>query len=284
MVLEIFRKQKNVAAQSESENRDIPEGIWSKCGRCGEILLNKDLIKNYKACHKCGFYFRLTAPERINMILDAGSFREMDANLLPVNPFKLADYANKLIEARKKSGLNEAVVSGEGAIEKIPVVIVVMDTNFMMASMGTVVGEKITRAIEAAAAGRKPLVIFAASGGARMQEGILSLMQLAKTVEALARLSEAGQLYITVMTDPTTGGVSASFAALGDIILAEPEAMIGFTGPRVIEQTIRQRLPEGFQRAEFFKQHGFIDQIVPRPQLKETLAAILGLHLQGESK
>lgn len=281
MVLDAFRKQKNAAAQSEPENRDIPEGIWSKCGRCGEILLNKDLIKNYKVCH-CGFHFRLTAPERIQMTLDSGSFREMDADMLPVNPFELTDYASKLIEARNKSGLNEAVVYGEGTIDKIPVVIVVMDTNFMMASMGTVVGEKITRAIEFATAAGLPLIIFAASGGARMQEGILSLMQLAKTVEALARLSEAGQLYITVITDPTTGGVSASFAALGDIILAEPESMIGFTGPRVIEQTIRQKLPEGFQRAEFFKQHGFIDKIVPRPQMKETLAKILELHLQGE--
>ncbi len=281
LVLEAFRKQKNAAAQSESENRDIPEGIWSKCGRCGEIILNKDLLKNYKVC-QCGFHFRLTAPERIQMTLDSGSFREYDAALLPVNPFELPDYANKLVEARNKSGLNEAVVYGEGTINSFPLVIVVMDTNFMMASMGTVVGEKITRAIEMAAAARKPLVIFSASGGARMQEGILSLMQLTKTVQALARLSEAGQLYVTVITDPTTGGVSASFAALGDIILAEPESMIGFTGPRVIEQTIRQKLPEGFQRAEFFKEHGFIDKIVPRPQMKETLARLLALHLQGE--
>ncbi|MDD4766286.1 MAG: acetyl-CoA carboxylase, carboxyltransferase subunit beta [Desulfotomaculaceae bacterium] len=278
MVLDAFRKQKNATAPLESENRDIPDGIWSKCGRCGEILLNKDLIKKYKVC-QCGFHFRLTALERIQMTLDSGSFREIDAGLLPVNPFALSDYAVKLDEARKKSGLNEAVVYGEGTIDKIPVVVVVMDTNFMMASMGTVAGEKITRAIELAAAERKPLIIFAASGGARMQEGILSLMQLAKTVEALARLSEAGQLYITVITDPTTGGVSASFAALGDIILAEPDSMIGFTGPRVIEQTIRQKLPEGFQRAEFFKQHGFIDKIVPRPQMKETLAKLLTLHL-----
>lgn len=281
MVLDAFRKQKNVAAQSESEKRDIPEDIWSKCGKCGEILLNKDLLKNYKVC-KCGFHFRLTAPERLQMTLDGGSFSEMDAGIIPVNPFELSDYANKLVEARNKSGLNEAVVYGEGTVNKIPVVIVVMDTNFMMASMGTVVGEKITRAIEYAAAAGKPLVIFSASGGARMQEGILSLMQLAKTVEALGRLSDAGQLYITVVTDPTTGGVSASFAALGDIILAEPESMIGFTGPRVIEQTIRQTLPEGFQRAEFFKQHGFIDKIVPRPQMKDTLAKLLELHLQGE--
>lgn len=282
MVLEAFRKQKQITVQPDAENRDIPEGIWSKCSRCSEILLNKDLIKNYKVCHKCGFHFRLTAAERIKMTLDEGSFREMDANILPVNPFKLADYERKISEARKKSGLNEAVVAGEGTIAGVPVVTAIMDTNFMMGSMGTVVGEKITRAIEAATAKRKPLIIFAASGGARMQEGILSLMQLAKTVEALARLSEAGQLYISVLTDPTTGGVSASFAALGDVILAEPEAMIGFTGPRVIEQTIRQKLPEGFQRAEFFEQHGFVDKIVSRSQMKETLAKLLKLHLQGE--
>lgn len=282
LVLEVFRKKKQVAVQSEAENRDIPEGIWIKCTRCNEILLSKDLDKNYKVCQKCGFYFRLTVAERIKMTLDEGSFREMDAGMLPVNPFKLADYDNKLIEARKRSGLNEAVVTGEGTIEGFPVIIAVMDTSFMMASMGTVVGDKITRAIEAATAKQKPLIIFCASGGARMQEGILSLMQLAKTVEALAKLDEAGQLYISVLTDPTTGGVSASFAALGDVILAEPEAMIGFTGPRVIEQTIRQKLPEGFQRAEFFKEHGFVDKIVPRPQMKETLAKLLELHLQGE--
>jgi len=282
LVLEAFRKQKQIAVQPDAENRDIPEGIWSKCSSCSEILLNKDLVKNYVVCHKCGFHFRLKAAERIKIILDEGSFREMDADMLPVNPFKLADYERKINEARKKSGLNEAVVAGEGTIEGIPVVTAIMDTNFMMGSMGTVVGEKITRAIEVAAVKRKPLIIFAASGGARMQEGILSLMQLAKTVEALARLSEAGQLYISVLTDPTTGGVSASFAALGDVILAEPEAMIGFTGPRVIEQTIRQKLPEGFQRAEFFEQHGFVDKIVPRPQMKETLAKLLKLHPQGE--
>lgn len=281
MVLEAFRKQKQATVQPDAESRDIPEGIWSKCSRCNEILLNKELDKNYKVCQKCGFHFRLTADERIKMVFDEGSFGEIDADMLPVNPFELADYEIKLNEARKKSGLNEAVVSGEGTIAGMPVVVAIMDTNFMMGSMGTVVGEKITRAIEAAAAKRMPLIIFAASGGARMQEGILSLMQLAKTVEALARLSEAGQLYISVLTDPTTGGVSASFAALGDVVLAEPEAMIGFTGPRVIEQTIRQKLPEGFQRAEFFKDHGFIDKIVPRHQMKETLAKLLNLHLQG---
>lgn len=264
------------------ENRDMPEGIWVKCDRCGEILFNKELDKNYKVCKKCGFHFRLTAFERIKITIDEGSFKELDAGLLPVNPFNLPDYEKKLAVARKNSGLNEAVVTGEGTIGGHPVVLVVMDTSFMMASMGTVVGEKITRAIEAAIDGMKPLVIFSASGGARMQEGILSLMQMPKTVAALAKLGEAGLLYISVLTDPTTGGVSASFSALGDIIIAEPGALIGFAGPRVIEQTIRQKLPEGFQRAEFLKQHGFVDIIVPRAQLRETLASLLELHHREE--
>jgi len=264
------------------KNRDIPDGVWIKCDRCNEILFNKELDSNHKVCRKCGFHFRLSAFERIRLTLDEGSFREMDAGLLPTNPFNMADYENKLAAACKNTGLNEAVLTGEGAIEGYPVVVVVMDARFMMASMGTVVGEKITRAIEAAAEDGKPLIIFSASGGARMQEGILSLMQMVKTVAALTRLGKAEQLYISVLTDPTTGGVSASFAALGDIIIAEPSALIGFAGPRVIEQTIRQKLPEGFQRSEFLKQHGFVDMIVPRPQMKGTLAKLLELHLQGE--
>jgi acetyl-CoA carboxylase carboxyl transferase subunit beta len=283
LVLEYFRKQKYITLQPESENKDVPEGIWVKCTRCSEILYNKELDKNGKVCLKCGYHFRVSAYERMDMTLDEGSFREMDAGMLPVNPFKLADYESKLAAAVKGTGLKEAVVAGEGSIEGYPVIVVVMDARFMMGSMGTVAGEKITRAVEAAAAGRKPLIIFTASGGARMQEGILSLMQMAKTVAALARLEEAGQLYITVLTDPTTGGVSASFAALGDIIIAEPGALIGFAGQRVIEQTIRQKLPEGFQRAEFMKQHGFVDMIVPRPQLRATLAGLLDLHLRGEN-
>lgn len=282
MVLDIFRKQKYITVQPESESRDIPEGIWVKCTRCNGILFNKELDKNYKVCLKCGFHFRLTAFERIKMTMDEGSFQEFDRDLLPVNPFKLADYESKLAAARKSSGLNEAVVTGEGTIEGHPVVMVVMDARYMMGSMGTVVGEKITRAIEAAITGQKTLIIFSASGGARMQEGILSLMQMAKTVAALTRLGEAGQLYISVLTDPTTGGVSASFAALGDVVIAEPGSLIGFAGPRVIEQTIRQKLPEGFQRAEFLKQHGFVDMIVSRSQLKGTLAKLLELHLRGE--
>ncbi len=282
MVLDFFRKQKYVTVQPDSENRDIPEGIWVKCPNCNEILFNKELDRNYRVCLKCGYHFRVPAHERIEMTLDEGSFREMDAGMLPVNPFDLPDYETKLVSAVKNTGLNEAVVSGEGSVGGYPVVIVVMDSRYMMGSMGTVVGEKITRAIEAAAAGRKPLIIFSASGGARMQEGIISLMQMAKTVAALSRLEEAGQLYISVLTDPTTGGVSASFAALGDLIIAEPGALIGFAGQRVIEQTIRQKLPEGFQRAEFLKQHGFVDMIVPRPQLRAALTGLLDLHLREE--
>lgn len=278
-MLESFKKQKN-AVPGETESRDIPEGILIKCSRCNEILLGRELDKNCRVCRKCGFHFRLSAHERIKMTLDEDSFKEINRDILPVNPFGLADYDSKLESARKSSGLNDAVVTGEGTIGNYPVVIVVMDAGFMMGSMGCVVGEKITRAVEYAAAEQKPLIIFSASGGARMQEGILSLMQMAKTVAALARLGEAGLLYISVLTDPTTGGVSASFAALGDIIIAEPGALISFAGPRVIEQTIRQKLPEGHQRAEFLKQHGFVDMVVERPRMRSTLIRLLELHLQ----
>lgn len=282
MDLDIFKKQKYSIVNPELDIHEIPEGVWVKCFNCNEILYNKELDKNFKVCQKCGFHFRLNSQERLKMTLDEGSFRELDNGVLPINPFDLPDYENKLAQARKNTGLNEAVVTGEGTIEGFPVMVAVMDARFMMASMGTVVGEKITRAIEAALAAKKPLIIFSASGGARMQEGILSLMQMAKTVAALTLLAEAGILYISILTDPTTGGVSASFAAVGDIIIAEPGALIGFAGPRVIEQTIRQKLPEGFQRAEFLKQHGFVDVIVPRSQMKPILARLLDLHLRGE--
>lgn len=282
MGLDIFKKQKYTTVISEPDVHEIPEGVWVKCANCNEILYNKELDKNFKVCQKCGFHFRLTARERLKMTLDEGSFREYDAGVLPVNPFGLAEYEHKLARARKVTGLNEAVVTGEGTVEGFSTVVAVMDARFMMASMGMVVGEKITRAVEAALAADKPLIIFSASGGARMQEGIISLMQMAKTVAALTRLAEAGILYLTVLTDPTTGGVSASFAAIGDIIIAEPGALVGFAGPRVIEQTIRQKLPDGFQRAEFLKQHGFVDVIVPRPQMKPTLARLLDLHRKGE--
>lgn len=282
MVLEFFRKPKYVTVRPEGaqdgEKRDIPEGLWVKCTRCNEILYNKELDKNFKVCQKCNFHFRLNAKERIHMTLDEDSFVEFDNELTTVNPLNFPNYPEKMAAAQETSGLREAVVTGRGTIEGVPVVIGIMDSHFIMGSMGSVVGEKIARAIEQAIEKKLPVIIFSTSGGARMQEGILSLMQMAKTSAALAKLDEAGLLFISVITDPTTGGVTASFASLGDIIIAEPGALVGFTGPRVIEQTIRQKLPEGFQKAEFMRQHGMVDMIVSRPQLKETLANILLLH------
>lgn len=285
MVLEIFRKPKYVTVRperaepnQENERRDIPEGLWVKCSRCNEIIYTKELDKNFKVCHKCNFHFRLNAKERIRMTLDEGSFKEFDNELTTINPLNFPDYEEKMQAMQETTGLQEAVVTGQGTIEGNPVIIGILDSYFFMGSMGSVVGEKIARAIETAIEKKLPVVIFSSSGGARMQEGILSLMQMAKTSAALAKLDEAGLLFISVLTDPTTGGVTASFASLGDIIVAEPGALIGFTGPRVIEQTIRQKLPEGFQRAEFMRQHGMVDMIVNRPQLKETLANILALH------
>jgi acetyl-CoA carboxylase carboxyl transferase subunit beta len=282
LVLEFFRKQKYVTVKPQTEKREIPEGLWVKCTRCNEILYTKELDKNFKVCLKCNYHFRLSSRDRIRMTLDEGSFKEYDAELVSGNPLNFPNYEEKLIKSQEATGLNEGVLTGEGTVNGIPVVVAVMDANFIMGSMGSVVGEKITRAIENAREKRYPLITFATSGGARMQEGILSLMQMAKTSAALAKLSEAGVLYISVFTDPTTGGVTASFASLGDIIIAEPGALIGFTGPRVIEQTIKQKLPEGFQKSEFMRQHGFVDLIVPRNQMKEMLANILALHVEGE--
>ncbi|MEG6616492.1 acetyl-CoA carboxylase, carboxyltransferase subunit beta [Peptococcaceae bacterium 1198_IL3148] len=282
MVLEFFRKQKYVTVKPKSEKREIPEGLWVKCNRCNEILYTKELDKNFKVCSKCNYHFRVSAQDRISMTLDEGSFKEHDADLVSGNPLNFPNYEEKLLKAQEATGLNEGVLTGEGTINGYPVVVVVMDPSFIMGSMGSVVGEKITRAIEAAEQKRYPLITFATSGGARMQEGILSLMQMAKTSAALTKLGEAGVLYVSVLTDPTTGGVTASFASLGDIIIAEPGALIGFTGPRVIEQTIKQKLPEGFQRAEFMRQHGFVDLIVPRNKMKEMLANILALHAEEE--
>ncbi|MEG6521466.1 acetyl-CoA carboxylase, carboxyltransferase subunit beta [Desulfotomaculum sp. 1211_IL3151] len=283
--MEIFRKSKYVTVRpdkaeqnQETERRDIPEGLWVKCSRCNEIIYTKELDKNFKVCHKCNFHFRLNAKERIRMTLDEGSFIEFDNELTTVNPLNFPEYEEKMQTIQETTGLQEAVVTGQGTIGGNPIIIGILDSHFFMGSMGSVVGEKITRAIETAIKKKLPVVLFSSSGGARMQEGILSLMQMAKTSAALAKLDEAGLLFISVFTDPTTGGVTASFASLGDIIVAEPGAIIAFTGPRVIEQTIRQKLPEGFQRAEFMRQHGMVDMIVNRPQLKETLANILALH------
>ena len=282
MVLDIFRKQKYVTLHPETAKREIPEGLWVKCDRCGEILYNKELDKNYKVCEKCGFHFRLSSKERLQMTLDEDSFTEYDRELVSLNPLGIPDYSEKLAATREKTELNEAIVTGEGTIDGQRVVIAVMDSRFIMGSMGAVLGEKFTRAVESAIEKNIPFLAFTASGGARMQEGLLSLLQMAKTTAALARLDMTGGLYISVLTDPTTGGVSASFASVADIIIAEPGALIGFAGPRVIEQAIRQKLPEGFQRAEFVRQHGFVDKIISRSQMKSFLAKLLKLHRQEE--
>lgn len=253
-------------------------GKWIKCDECKDILYKEDVHKNYSVCPKCGKHFRLSARRRIAQIIDEGTFVETNADMETKNPLNFEGYEKKIEALQEKTHIKEAVKTGFGEIFGEKVAIAVMDGNFLMGSMGEVVGEKITCLIEDAVEKKLPLIIFCVSGGARMQEGIVSLMQMAKTSEALGKLDEAGILYISVLTDPTTGGVTASFASLGDIILAEPNALIGFAGPRVIEQTIKQKLPDGFQRAEFLLEHGFIDKIVERKDMKNTLATIIRLH------
>lgn len=256
----------------------IPDELWVKCPVCKTPVLSADLNENYKVCPKCGYHFRIAARQRIEWTVDEGSFEEFDKDMLSENIIDFPDYSRKLKNARLNSGENESVITGLARIGGYPVVLAVMNSQFMMGSMGTVTGEKITRAFEYATKNRLPVVVFTVSGGARMQEGILSLMQMAKTSGAVKLHSDAGFLYITVLTDPTTGGVTASFAMEGDIILSEPRALIGFAGPRVIEQTIRQKLPKDFQTAEFLLEKGFVDAVVPRAEMKETIAKILRLH------
>lgn len=261
----------------------VPEGILSRCSRCGKNIFTDDFIKGLSICPSCGHHARVDARSRIAQLCDVDSFVEWDNNFSVVNPLNTPGYEAKIDALKNKTGLDEAVITGRGRIGKYELALCVMDTRFMMASMGTIVGEKITRAVERATEEKLPIVIFTCSGGARMQEGIMSLMQMAKTSAALKRHSEAGLLYVTVLTDPTTGGVSASFAMLGDIILAEPDALVGFAGPRVIEQTIGQKLPEGFQRAEFLLEHGLIDAIVNRKDMRDTLESILSLHKMSKT-
>ena len=264
---------------TEREHRsDIPVGMWVKCSKCKEILYKDDLHKNYSICPHCGNHFRLSSRRRVEQIIDKGTFEEFNLNITTDNPLHMDDYVKKLEILKEKTGLDEAVKCGIGNIKSEKIVICIMDSNFMMGSMGKVVGEKITYSIEKAIELKLPVIIFCASGGARMQEGIVSLMQMAKTSAAVKKLNKAGLLYITVLTDPTYGGVTASFASLGDIILAEPNAMIGFAGPRVIKQTIGQDLPEGFQTAEFLLEHGFVDKVVNRKDMKETLYKLLILN------
>lgn len=264
--------------KNEEVKPEVPEGLMKKCNHCKGAVLVEDVKKNLYMCPHCHNYFRIHARRRITMLTDTESFTEFDTELVTRNPLEFKGYEEKIEALKEKTGLSEAVITGRAKIEGEDVVLAVMDGRFMMASMGEVVGEKITRAVEYATREKLPVIIFTCSGGARMQEGIVSLMQMAKTSAALKRHSEAGQLYITVLTEPTTGGVTASFAMLGDIILAEPDALIGFAGPRVIEQTIGQKLPKGFQRSEFLLEHGFVDRIIERPNMKAELGALLKLH------
>lgn len=256
----------------------IPDDLLFKCPRCRNVIFKDDYKAVNMVCPSCGYHGRISAAERIAITVDKGSFKEFDSGMISKNPIDCPDYNEKQQALREKTGLKDAVVTGEALIRGIPVVIGVMDTRYMMASMGSVVGEKITRAIETATAKKKPIIIFSASGGARMQEGTISLMQMAKTSGAVAKHSEAGQLYITVLTDPTTGGVTASFASLGDIIIAEPKALVGFAGRRVIEGTIKQRLPDDFQLAEFLQDKGFVDMIVERKRMRSVLSHVMKLH------
>ena len=260
------------------KEQDIPEGMWIKCDACGELLYKEDVVHNHYSCYKCGKYFRLSTKRRLRMVADKQSFEEWDTGLETANPLDYPGYPEKLDGLKEKLHIDEAVTTGVCTIKGEKTVLAVCDARFLMGSMGYVVGEKITRAVEKATEMKLPVIIFCCSGGARMQEGMVSLMQMAKTSAALKKHSDAGLLYISVLTDPTTGGVTASFAMLGDIILAEPNALIGFAGPRVIEQTIGQKLPKGFQRSEFLLEHGFIDQIVEREHLKNRLEHLLSLH------
>ncbi|MCS7462590.1 acetyl-CoA carboxylase, carboxyltransferase subunit beta [Paenibacillus doosanensis] len=267
----------------DKPKREIPEGLMNKCPKCATIQFTKELEKNLKVCTSCGYHFKLSAVERIQMVMDEGRFFEYDAELISEDPLEFPDYVGKYRKAVDATGMNDAVITGEGTIGGFPVVVAVMSFDFMGGTLGSVVGEKITNAIEHAMQKNDPLIIFSTSGGARMQESILSLMQMAKSSAAIAKFNEQGGLFISVITDPTFGGVSASYAMLGDYILAEPGAAFGFTGRRVIEQTIRQKLPDNFQTAEFNLKHGQVDMVVVRKDMKNTLTRLLDLHVvKGE--
>ena len=260
------------------QRKEFPSHLWTQCPTCGEMLFNKQLVRNHNVCTNCGHHFRFGARERIELLVDKGSFTEHDTELTSGDPLGFTDqkaYPQRIQQSQAKSGEKDAAICGTASIDENAVELAVMDFDFMGGSMGSVVGEKLTRAAERALTERAPLMIVCASGGARMQEGTLSLMQMAKIVGALARLDDAGVLYLSLLTDPTTGGVLASFASLGDIILAEPGALIGFSGARVTDQTIGEKLPKGFQRAEFVLEHGFVDQVVPRAQLRDRIAYFL---------
>lgn len=280
MLKDLFQKKRKYATiPSEKSRRDIPEGLMNKCLKCGTIQYSKELEKNLKVCSACGYHFRLNAKERFEITLDDARWFEYDEDMISVDPLDFPGYKESVEKYTNKTGFRDAIITGEGTIGGFPVVVVGMSFEFFGGSMGSVVGEKVTRAIEKATQKNYPLIIFSTSGGARMQESILSLMQMAKTSAALTKFNENNGLYISIMTDPTFGGVPASFAMLGDFILAEPGTAFGFTGRRVIEQTIRQKLPDNFQTAEFNLKHGQLDKVIHRKEMKKTLTKILELHM-----
>jgi acetyl-CoA carboxylase carboxyl transferase subunit beta len=273
-----FKKDRKPIAPTADKASRVPEGLWVKCPGCTQLIYNKDLATNLNVCPKCAHHFRISAAERLRALFDGGQWTEHDPGLISSDPLQFTDtkpYRDRLRDTRKNTGMNDAVIVATGSIDGLPVVVAAMEYSFIGGSMGVVVGEKITRAIEMALEREQPAIIISCSGGARMMEGALSLMQMAKVSAALARLDRARLPFISVLTDPTTGGVTASFAMLGDLNIAEPKALIGFAGPRVIEQTIRQKLPQGFQRSEFLLEHGMLDLIVDRRDLKATIARAL---------
>lgn len=275
------RKNLPVARSPQQQETDEGDGLWSKCPRCALVMYRKDLVANASVCKGCGHHHRIDSDERLRLLVDPGTFEPLDGDLAPTDPLAFKDrrsYADRLRDSQLATGLKDAVVTGLCRLEGQPLALGVMDFRFMGGSMGSVVGEKLTRLTEEATARAIPLVVVCASGGARMQEGMLSLMQMAKISGALERHRRAGLLYLPLLTHPTTGGVTASFAMLGDLILAEPKALIGFAGRRVIEQTLREKLPEGFQTAEYLRDHGFVDLIVPRTEMRSTLANLMRLH------
>lgn len=283
IIRDMFRRKRDkqeTTMPSDNAKNDVPEGIMTKCPECKNVLTTKELVQLMKVCPECDHHMRMTAVERVDILFDENTFVSIDDNLKTENPLGFPGYTEKVEADAEKTGLNEAVLTGTGKIDDREVAVAIMDSHFRMGSMGSVVGEKITRAIEKATERQIPMLIFTASGGARMQEGVLSLMQMAKTSVALNRHSELGFLYISIMTYPTTGGVSASFASVGDINIAEPKALIGFAGRRVIEQTVREKLPDDFQTAEFLLDHGQLDAVVHRAKMKETLSKIVQLHVK----
>ncbi|TNF48103.1 MAG: acetyl-CoA carboxylase carboxyltransferase subunit beta [Deltaproteobacteria bacterium] len=278
-----FKKSKAPIAPVESKKVQMPEGLWTKCKNCEEIIYSKEIERNLNVCPKCDYHFRISARERIDLVIDEGTFNETDPDMASVDFLKFKDskkYVDRIKAAVAKNGGGDAVVTGSGLMNGQEVVVAVFDFAFLGGSMGSVVGEKITRAIELGLEKKAPVMVFSSSGGARMQESILSLMQMAKSSAALAKLKKAGIPFVSVLTDPTTGGVTASFAMLGDLNVAEPKALIGFAGPRVIEQTIRQQLPEGFQRSEYLLDHGMVDMIVSRQEMKARLSQALRIFTQ----